>query len=121
MHSGLQLITGTESRQQAYVSLSRGTASNIALVFTTTPAKADPELGTLAAPELARARQVERDRRGQEPPPGRIRSARSVDGARGRTRTRRREAIGSPMILSLGDHASDLVGATGFEPVTPRL
>ena len=66
VHTGLQLITGSESRQQAYVGLSRGTATNIALVFTTTPGRADPEPGQRPAPELARAQQVALDRRGRE-------------------------------------------------------
>jgi hypothetical protein len=69
VHTGLQLITGTETRQQAYVGLSRGTATNIALVFTSTPEAAEPEPGQRPAPELARAERVALDRRGHEPTP----------------------------------------------------
>ena len=67
MHTGLQLITGTETRQQAYVGISRGTHANIALVFTSPPASADPRPGPRSAPELARAKLVAADRAGDIP------------------------------------------------------
>ena len=65
VHTGLQLITGTETRQQAYVGISRGTHANIALVCTSTPGTAEPRPGLRAAPELARATRLAADRAGQ--------------------------------------------------------
>jgi AAA domain len=62
VHTGLQLISGTETRQQAYVGISRGTHANIGLVCTSTPATAQPQPGPRPAPELARAAAVAADR-----------------------------------------------------------
>ena len=39
--AGLAVITGTEDRQHAYVALTRGTDTNTAYVFTTSPKRAD--------------------------------------------------------------------------------
>ncbi|MGB6456662.1 MAG: MobF family relaxase [Streptosporangiaceae bacterium] len=64
VHTGLQLITGTETRQQAYVGISRGTHANTALVCTTTPISAQPRPGLRAAPELARATRLAAERAG---------------------------------------------------------
>ena len=69
VHTGLQLITGSETRQQAYVGISRGTHTNIAFVFTVTPKLADPAPGPRPAPELARAGQLHAERTGQVLPP----------------------------------------------------
>jgi hypothetical protein len=52
--TGLELITGTEDRQHAYVGLTRGWRSNMAFVFTVSPKIADPAPGPRAAPEIAR-------------------------------------------------------------------
>jgi hypothetical protein len=68
VHTGLQLITGTETRQQAYVGISRGTHDNTALVCTSTPGAAQPQPGPRPAPELARAARVAADRAGQDSP-----------------------------------------------------
>jgi conjugative relaxase-like TrwC/TraI family protein len=65
VHTGLQLITGTETRQQAYVGISRGTHANIALVCTSPPGPAEPQPGLRAAPELARAARLAADRGGE--------------------------------------------------------
>jgi conjugative relaxase-like TrwC/TraI family protein len=64
VHTGLQLITGTETRQQAYVGISRGTHANIALVCTSPTSTAQPQPGPRAAPELARATRLAADRAG---------------------------------------------------------
>ncbi len=69
VHTGMQLITGSETRQQAYVGISRGTHTNIAFVFTVTPKLADPAPGPRPAPELARAGQLHTERTGQVLPP----------------------------------------------------
>jgi hypothetical protein len=65
VHTGIQLITGTETRQQAYVGISRGTHRNLLLVCTSAPREADPLPGPRPAPELARAARMEADRVGQ--------------------------------------------------------
>jgi hypothetical protein len=65
VHTGMQLITGTETRQQAYVGMSRGTKQNVALVFTVTPKLADPTPGTRPAPELARFQRLTTERAGE--------------------------------------------------------
>jgi ATP-dependent exoDNAse (exonuclease V) alpha subunit len=54
VHAGLAVITGTEDRQHAYVALTRGTTTNMAYVFTTSPKVADPVPGPRPALELAR-------------------------------------------------------------------
>jgi conjugative relaxase-like TrwC/TraI family protein len=68
VHTGLQLITGTETRQQAYVGISRGTHDNTALVCTGAANGADQRPGPRPAPELARAARLAADRAGQESP-----------------------------------------------------
>jgi hypothetical protein len=68
VHTGMQLITGTETRQQAYVGISRGTENNVALVFTLTPKLADPRPGTRPAPELARFQRLNTERAGEALP-----------------------------------------------------
>jgi hypothetical protein len=65
VHTGMQLITGLETRQQAYVGISRGTETNLALVFTITPKLADPTPGTRPAPELGRFQRLTRERVGE--------------------------------------------------------
>jgi len=61
---GLALITGTETREWAYVALSRGRDGNFAYV-TTEPARvADPAQGVRPAPELGRHERIERERAG---------------------------------------------------------
>jgi len=66
--AGLAVITGTEDRQHAYVSLTRGTATNLAYVFTTSPKRADPAPGPRPAPELARYDQIHAERAGPSAP-----------------------------------------------------
>lgn len=62
---GLALITGSESRQAAYVQLTRGADTNIAFVATPNPKAADPLPDVRPAPELARYRRVEAARSGE--------------------------------------------------------
>ena len=62
VHTGLEVITGTEDRQHAYVGMSRGTDANHAYVFTTSPKRADPVPGPRPAPELARYDQIHSER-----------------------------------------------------------
>jgi conjugative relaxase-like TrwC/TraI family protein len=68
VHTGIQLVTGSETRQQAYVGISRGTENNVALVFTVTPKLADPRPGTRPAPELARFQRLTTERAGEALP-----------------------------------------------------
>ena len=64
MAEGIALITGTETREWAYVAMSRGRDGNYAYV-TTEPARvADPKPGVRPAPELARQERIERERAG---------------------------------------------------------
>jgi hypothetical protein len=79
VHTGMQLITGAETRQQAYVGMSRGTETNLALVFTVTPRLADPRPGTWPAPELARFQRLTTERVG-EVLPGPTRAGREAVG-----------------------------------------
>ncbi|HEV8526296.1 MAG TPA: MobF family relaxase [Actinomycetes bacterium] len=65
VHTGMQLITGSETRQQAYVGISRGTETNLALVYTVTPKLADPRPGARPAPELGRFQRLTRERVGE--------------------------------------------------------
>ena len=61
---GIALITGTETREWAYVAMSRGRDGNYAYV-TTEPARvADPKPGVRPAPELERHERIERERAG---------------------------------------------------------
>jgi conjugative relaxase-like TrwC/TraI family protein len=50
----MDLITGSEDRQGAYVGMSRGTDENLAFIVTPSPKIADPQPGSRPAPELAR-------------------------------------------------------------------
>jgi conjugative relaxase-like TrwC/TraI family protein len=60
--AGLAVICGTEDRQHLYVALTRGTAANMAYVFTQSPKRADPAPGPRPAPELARYDQITAER-----------------------------------------------------------
>ena len=62
VHTGLEVITGTEDRQHAYVGLSRGTDANHAYVFTTSPKRANPVPGPRPAPELSRYDHIHAER-----------------------------------------------------------
>ena len=65
VHSGLELITGSEDRQGAYVGLSRGVEENLAFIATPSPRIADPTPGSRPAPELDRAERMEREHEGR--------------------------------------------------------
>jgi conjugative relaxase-like TrwC/TraI family protein len=65
---GLAVISGTEDRQHVYVALTRGTDTNLAYVFTTSPKRADPAPGPRPAPELARYDQRQTERAGVPAP-----------------------------------------------------
>ena len=67
---GIALITGTETREWAYVAMSRGADANYAFVATEPARIADPKPGIRAAPELARHDRIERERAGivDDPP-----------------------------------------------------
>ena len=68
MAEGIALITGTETREWAYVAMSRGRDGNYAYV-TTEPARvADPKPGVRPAPELERHGRIERERAGLPEP-----------------------------------------------------
>ena len=64
VHTGLALITGSENRNWAYPSLTRGTDANYAWVVGQPAKVADPTPGTRPAPELSRAERIERERAG---------------------------------------------------------
>jgi len=64
VQDGYMLLSGAESRQDAYVGMSRGTDRNEVFVFTLPAKAADLERGSRAAPELARADRLERERAG---------------------------------------------------------
>jgi conjugative relaxase-like TrwC/TraI family protein len=68
VHTGLGVITGTEDRQHAYVTLTRGTDANLAYVFTLSPQRADPVPGPRPAPELARYDRLHSERSGGPAP-----------------------------------------------------
>ena len=71
---GIALITGTETREWAYVGMSRGRDGNYAYV-TTEPARiADPAQGVRPAPELARHERLERERAGRPEPEQQVQS-----------------------------------------------
>ena len=61
---GNALFTGSENRNWAYPSLTRGTHGNYAWVVGQPAKVADPTPGTRPAPELARAERIERERAG---------------------------------------------------------
>ncbi len=54
VHTGIAVVTGDETREIAYVMLTRGAQNNMAYVFTISPKIADPRPGAVPAPELAR-------------------------------------------------------------------
>ena len=54
VHTGIALVTGSEDRQWLYPAMTRGTDTNLAIVFTTPARPADPQPGTRPAPELDR-------------------------------------------------------------------
>jgi conjugative relaxase-like TrwC/TraI family protein len=66
VRSGLELITGSEDRQGAYVGMSRGTDENLAFIVTPSPKEADPLPGSRPAPELARYARLQAEREGGE-------------------------------------------------------
>jgi len=68
VHTGLEVIAGTEARQHAYVALTRGTDTNLAYVCTQSPKRADPAPGPRPAPELARYDQIHAERSGLPAP-----------------------------------------------------
>jgi conjugative relaxase-like TrwC/TraI family protein len=72
VHTGVALVTGTEDRQWLYPAMTRGTDTNLAIVFTTPARPADPQPGTRPAPELSRYDRLRRERAGYPapPPPG---------------------------------------------------
>ncbi len=61
--AGEPLVTGTESREWLYTAMTRGWRRNAAHAVTQ-PARADPAPGTRPDPELARQRDVDRERAG---------------------------------------------------------
>src|SRR6266536_103668 len=61
--AGAPLVTGTESREWLYTAMTRGWRRN-AVHAVTQPARADPAPGTRPDPELARQREVDRERAG---------------------------------------------------------
>ena len=61
---GNALFTGSENRNWAYPSLTRGTDANYAWVVGQPAKVADPTPGTRPAPELDRAARIERERQG---------------------------------------------------------
>jgi hypothetical protein len=69
VHTGIALFTGTEDRQWLYPAMTRGTDTNLALVFTTPARPADPQPGTRSAPELDRYDRIRRERAGYPPAP----------------------------------------------------
>jgi len=60
----IPVITGSEDRRWAYSAMTRGAEGNFPHVFTRPAKLPDPEPGTRAAPELARAERLERERQG---------------------------------------------------------
>ena len=71
VHTGITLVTGSETRQWLYSALTRGTHNNMAFAFTTPAKAADPQPGTRPAPELERYERIRQERDGFLPaPPG---------------------------------------------------
>jgi hypothetical protein len=69
VHTGIALVTGIEDRQWLYPAMTRGTDTNLAIVFTTPAHPADPALGTRPAPELGRYDRIRHHRDGYRPGP----------------------------------------------------
>ena len=67
VHTGIALVTGTEGRQWLYPAMTRGTDTNLAVVFTTPARPADPQPGTRPAPELDRYDRLHREGAGYPP------------------------------------------------------
>ena len=67
---GLGLITGTETREWAYVVSTRGVYANHLFVVTDPARVADPAPGTRPAPELERQARIDRAREGLPEPGG---------------------------------------------------
>jgi hypothetical protein len=67
VHTGITLVTGSETRQWLYSALTRGTEKNMAFVFTQSPKIADPLPGTRPAPELERYERIRQEREGLPP------------------------------------------------------
>lgn len=65
VQAGIQLLTGTESREWMYVAMTRGTEGNWAVAFTEPARTSEPEAGTRPAPELGRYQSAERERDGE--------------------------------------------------------
>ncbi len=67
VHTGIALVTGCEDRQWLYPALTRGTETNLAIVFTTPARRADPQPSTRPAPELDRYERIRLERQGHRP------------------------------------------------------
>ena len=65
VHTGIAVVTGEETRETAYVMLTRGAQSNMVYVFTLSPRIADPRPGPVPAPELARFERITSERDGR--------------------------------------------------------
>jgi hypothetical protein len=65
---GLALITGTETRERAYVAAARGVNANHFYVATEPARIADPKPGVRPAAELARHDRIQAERAGELPP-----------------------------------------------------
>jgi hypothetical protein len=74
VHTGIAVVSGSEDRQWLYPAMTRGTDTNLAIVFTTPAGPADPRPGTRPAPELDRYERNRLERLGypaDEPTPRR--------------------------------------------------
>ena len=63
---GIALVAGTEAHEWLYPAMTRGREANYAVVFTTSPNRADPRAGTRMAPELARHGKLMAERAAQD-------------------------------------------------------
>ena len=63
---GIALVAGTEAHEWLYPAMTRGREANYAVVFTTSPNRADPREGTRMAPELARHGRLQAERAAQD-------------------------------------------------------
>lgn len=63
---GIALVAGTEAHEWLYPAMTRGREANYAVVFTTSPNRADPRAGTRMAPELARHGRLQAERGAQD-------------------------------------------------------
>jgi hypothetical protein len=106
--AGEPLVTGTESREWLYTAMTRGWRRNAAHAVTQ-PARADPAPGTRPDPELARQRDVDRERAGLPAEGGRPGGTRADGGRRagrlpGPGRGRARRADYQRTSLANADH-----------------